>query len=253
MTYDLIYQVYQDERQKALLSKVEKDFYERVAELISELKEEYDRASKQAPSSAKAMLLLDELKKIRILVREIFEYRIRKVALLALTAASEGTVSTKDLLGREVQVYEQISNVLKGGYEDILKVEQGIFMIGAAERKEEKVPSSKDGDADEKVMEPRDTTLVEDSGIDEVPDTPIATEVSVAEVTEKRTTPPSDAVPAGRTKDKKTVAVLILEDIPRYMGLGGEVYHLKKKDFTRLPLVMAKRLVSEGKARIMPS
>jgi len=54
MTYDLVYQVYQDERQKTLLSKVEKDFYESVAELIRELKESYDEVSKGAPSSAKA-------------------------------------------------------------------------------------------------------------------------------------------------------------------------------------------------------
>jgi len=248
MTYDLVYQVYQDERQKTLLSKVEKDFYESVAELIKELKESYDEVSKEAPSSAKAMLLLDELKKLRTLVREIYEYRIRKVALLALTAASEGSVNTKNLVGREMSVFERIFNILKGGYDEILQVEQGVVTI---------VPTT-DGEGTKTQVAIKEETEVKETVADkaEVTAKKVTTEeVKVGELPEKAKPVTSDTAKATKrkTKERRTVAVLILEDIPKFLGQGGEVYSLKQKDFTSLPLAMAKRLVKEGKARIMPS
>jgi DNA replication initiation complex subunit (GINS family) len=247
MTYDLVYQVYQDERQKTLLSKVDKDFYESVAELIRELKEGYDEVSKETPSSAKAMLLLDELKKLRTLIREIFEYRIRKVALLALTAASEGSVDTKNLVGREVLVFDQIFNILKGGYDDILQVEQGVVSI---------VPAS-DGEGTKTKVTEKEGGKVKASGrvpvADKAEEGVKTDEVKVAEPVEKKKPVTADTGKGTKGKERNTVAVLILEDIPKFLGQGGEVYSLKKKDFTSLPLAMAKRLVKEGKARIMPS
>jgi DNA replication initiation complex subunit (GINS family) len=233
LTHDLVHQVYQAERQNALLSQVDKDFYEKVAELIKGLKEDYEEVSRKAASSSKAMVLLDELKKIQTLVREIYEYRIRKVALMALTAASEGTVDKKNMVGREIAVYENIYGILKEGYEEILRVEEGTLTIGAVDKAtvEKRPAEKKEAKAEKK-----------------------ATSEEPIDIVDKGPSKEPAKADAGKTKKKqKNVNVLILEDIPRYMGEGGEVYHLKKKDYASMPLAMAKRLEKQGKARIMPS
>jgi DNA replication initiation complex subunit (GINS family) len=228
MSYDLIYQVYQRERQGAALSKVEKDFYEKVGVLIKGLKEEYDSESKTNPSSTKCMLLYDELKKVRTLFLEIYEYRIRKVALMALTGASEGSVDIKSLVGMENGLFEQLMVTLRRGYEDIGRVELGGVPAAIAN-----VPSVK---AEPGALSPTGTTPHPKETTDEpVKDIPVAL---------------TEPVPV---KKKKLVAVQILEDIPKFAGEGGEVYILKKKDYASLPQVMAERLEKTGKARIMPT
>jgi len=228
MSYDLIYQVYQRERQGAALSKVEKDFYEKVGALINGLKDEYDAESKTNPSSTKCMLLYDELKKVRTLFLEIYEYRIRKIALMALTGASEGSVEIKSLVGMENGLFEQLMVTLKRGYDDIGRVELGgapVPILPISSMKTEAGGSPSTGD----VARPRETT---DAPGKEIPAVPV------------------EAAPV---KKKKLVAVQILEDIPKFAGEGGEVYILKKKDYASLPQMMAERLEKTGKARIMPT
>ena len=224
MSYDLIYQVYQRERQGAGLSKVEKDFYEKVGALIKGLKDEYDAESKTNPSSTKCMLLYDELKKVRTLFLEIYEYRIRKIALMALTGAAEGSVDMKSLVGMETGLFEQLMVTLRRGYEDIGRVE-----IGGAP-----VP-----------FVPGPVINVEPVQSTEINQIPSETMSQTG-----KETAPAEPAPL---KKKKLVAVQILEDIPKFAGEGGEVYVLKKKDYASLPQMMAERLEKTGKARIMPS
>jgi DNA replication initiation complex subunit (GINS family) len=224
MSYDLIYQVYQRERQGAALSKVEKDFYEKVGGLIKGLKEEYDTESKTNPSSTKCMLLYDELKKVRTLFLEIYEYRIRKIALMALTGASEGSVDIKSLVGMETGLFEQLMVTLRRGYEDIGRVELGGAPAPVA---------------------PMSSANVE---VGTLQSTSPGTHAS-----EPGKDSPSAPIEPAPIKKKKLVAVQILEDIPKFAGEGGEVYILKKKDYASLPQVMAERLEKTGKARIMPT
>jgi len=228
MSHDLIYQVYQRERQGAALSKVEKDFYEKVSLLIKDLKDEYDAESKTNPSSTKCMLLYDELKKVRTLFLEIYEYRIRKIALMALTGASEGSVDIKSLVGMETGLFEQLMVTLRRGYEDIGRVE-----LGGAPAPVVSMPSVKaePGALPTMGVTPRPREPTDETG----KDIPAA---------------PAEIVPV---KKKKLVAVQILEDIPKFAGEGGEVYMLKKKDYASLPQTMAERLEKTGKARIMPT
>jgi len=224
MSYDLIYQVYQRERQGAGLSKVEKDFYEKVGALIKGLKDEYDVESKTNPSSTKCMLLYDELKKVRTLFLEIYEYRIRKIALMALTGAAEGSVDIKALVGMENGLFEQLMTTLRHGYDDIGRVELGGAPVPFAPG-----PAIK--------VEPAPSTEI----------SPMPTESAGQSANEAA---PAEAAVV---KKKKLVAVQILEDIPKFAGEGGEVYVLKKKDYASLPQMMAERLEKTGKARIMPS
>ena len=227
MSYDLIYQVYQRERQGAALSKVEKDFYEKVSLLIKGLKDEYDAESKTNPSSTKCMLLYDELKKVRTLFIEIYEYRIRKIALMALTGASEGSVDIKSLVGMESGLFEQLLVPLRRGYEDIGRVELGGIPTPVVS-----MPSVK----------------VEPGALPSTGATPHPRETR--DETGKDIPAAEQPVPI---KKKKLVAVQILEDIPKFAGEGGEVYSLKKKDYASLPPMMAERLEKTGKARIMPT
>jgi len=248
MSYDLIYQVYQKERQGAALTKVEKDFYEHVATLIKGLSDDYDAESKNNPSSTKCMLLYDELKKIRTLFREIYEYRIRKIALMALTGASEGSVDTRNLVGIETTIFDHLMTILKKSYDDVGRVEQGCQIPMGA------YPSQKAPEP-EATMQPLASPMKHPSAATDATGKAVAgadkaTEVVSVENCQKEAAKPA-AEPA--LMKKKWVAVQILEDIPKFAGEGGEVYILKKKDYASLPLTMAERLEKMGKARIMPT
>ena len=174
------------------------------------------------------MLLYDELKKVRTLFLEIYEYRIRKIALMALTGASEGSVDIKSLVGMEMGLFEQLMVTLRRGYEDIGRVE-----LGGAPAPIIPMTSVKAEPGAHPTMgittRPREAT--DETGKD-IPAAPTET---------------------GPVKRKKLVAVQILEDIPKFAGEGGEVYLLKKKDYASLPQMMAERLEKTGKARIMPT
>ena len=242
MSYDLIYQVYQKERQSAALTKLERDFYDRVAGLIKGLSDEYDAESKTNPSSTKCMILYDELKKIRTLFHEIYEYRIRKIVLMALTGASEGTVDTKSLVDLEASVFDQLKAILKKSYDEVGLVETGCPVPGG-------VPSRAMG------TEAKPAPAVAARQTTDVGPKAALADGKVAEVVNVQSCPTEAARPATEApvKKKKVVTVQILEDIPKFAAEGGEVYTLKKKDYASLPQPMAERLEKQGKARIMPT
>jgi len=232
MSYDLVYQVYQKERQTAALSKLDRDFYDRVANLIKGLSDEYDAESKTNPSSTKCMILYDELKKIRTLFHEIYEYRIRKIALMALTEASEGTVDTKGLVDQEISVFQQLKAILKKSYDEVGSVENGC-----------PVPADLQARVLNVEAKPAPTVPARQPEAG-----PVLADGKAAEVGNVQAVPADAPI-----KKKKTVPVQILEDIPKFAVEGGEVYTLKKKDYVSLPQTMAERLEKLGKARIMPT
>lgn len=254
MSYDLIHQVYQRERQSALLTRVDKEFYEDVAGLIKDLREGYDAEAAKSPTSAKAMLLQDELRKAQMLVREIYEYRIRKIALLALTEASEGSVERKHLVGREVAIFDRLTQTLKGGYGEIMKVEQGVIAISEdGEGGGVPVPSAPTRDAVEEEAEeaPRKKVSAPKAEVKGKVKERAEGKEGAAPAPDGMKAPSDEGAPV--TKRIKLVAVQILEDLPKFLGEGGEVYSLRKKDYASLPLPLAQRLEKEGKARIMPT
>jgi len=243
MNYDLIYQAYQLERQNAALAKIDKDFYEKVGALIKELKVEYDSESKSNPSSTKCMLLYDELKKVRTLFREIYDYRIRKIALMALTGAGEGSVDMRGLADIETAIFEQLLATLKRSHDDISCIEQAGLVppATAVKARSDAVEAPSVGTSVPETPKAR-------SPSDRIETAP-ATEVVKVEAG-PRTCPPPEPAPA---KKKTLVLVQVLEDIPKFLGEGGDIYTLKKKDYVSLPKLMAERLEKQGKARIMPS
>ncbi len=115
VTLELILQVYRKESQRKTLTALDRDFWQRVQEYVSGLEEDLRKESGQDPNSAKAALLRDELKKVLKRRDQIYQYRERKMARLAASAASGASVDTANLTPLEEESFEALLGVLERG------------------------------------------------------------------------------------------------------------------------------------------
>src|SRR5256712_9672267 len=94
VNFERVTKVYREESGKKTLVNLEADFYDKLAAYVVRLDEGANAEAQKDPNSPKALLLQDELRKVRKRRDQIFTYRERKLALLASSRASgsEGEV-----------------------------------------------------------------------------------------------------------------------------------------------------------------
>lgn len=115
ITLERILQVYREESQRKALTPLEADFWERVQALVSDLEADLQAESAEDPNSAKAALLRDELKKVLKRRDQIYQYRERKQALLAASAASGAQVDIAPLTPLEEASFRAVLGLLHEG------------------------------------------------------------------------------------------------------------------------------------------
>src|SRR5947199_9582 len=87
VNFERVTKVYREESGKKTLVALEADFYDKLASYILHLDESANKEAQKDPNSAKALMLQDELRKVRKRRDQIFTYRERKLALLAKSRA----------------------------------------------------------------------------------------------------------------------------------------------------------------------
>lgn len=112
---ELVLQVYRQESQRKTLAPLQGDFWEKVQDYVRGLEEDLRKESARDSNSAKAALLRDELKKVLKRREQIYQYRERKIVLLASSAASGASVETENLTPLEKQSFEDLLRVLERG------------------------------------------------------------------------------------------------------------------------------------------
>lgn len=115
ITLDRILQVYREESRRKGLTSLEPDFWTKVRGYVGELEGELARETGRDPNSAKAALLRDELKKVLKRREQIWQYRERKMALMACSAAAGAAADTSPLTPVEVQAFQELMGVLDRG------------------------------------------------------------------------------------------------------------------------------------------
>src|SRR6266702_4105932 len=78
VNFERVTKVYREESGKKTLVALEADFYDKLASYIARLDESANKEAQKDPNSAKALLLQDELRKVRKRRDQIFTYRERK-------------------------------------------------------------------------------------------------------------------------------------------------------------------------------
>lgn len=107
-----VLQVYRGESRRKGLTTLEPEFWERVQAYVEGLEADLAQETAQDPNSAKAALLRDELKKVLKRREQIWQYRGRKMALMAWSAAAGATTDTDVLTPLEAESFEELMVVL---------------------------------------------------------------------------------------------------------------------------------------------
>ncbi|MFQ6013136.1 MAG: hypothetical protein ACE5LS_05780 [Thermoplasmata archaeon] len=107
-----VLQVYREESRRKGLTPLEPDFWERVRAYVAGLEGDLAEETARDPNSAKAALLRDELKKVLKRREQIWQYRGRKMALMAWSAAAGATTDTGVLTPLEARSFEDLMAVL---------------------------------------------------------------------------------------------------------------------------------------------
>lgn len=115
ISLERILQVYREESQRKALTPLEPDFWERVQRLVADLEADLREESSHDPNSAKAALLRDELKKVVKRRDQIYQYRERKRALMAASAASGAEVDLSPMTPQEEDSFRTLLDVLGRG------------------------------------------------------------------------------------------------------------------------------------------
>lgn len=136
-----ILQVYREESRRKGLTSLEADFWERVRAHVQGLEADLNRESARDPNSAKAALLRDELKKVLRRREQIWQYRERKMALMACSAAAGAPADTSPLTPVEVQTFQAIMGVLEGGRRQAFGEEETLAEPEEAASEEPEVPT----------------------------------------------------------------------------------------------------------------
>ena len=103
------------------LTKLEKDFYPRLFELLKKFREEYKKALEESPNSSKALILSDDLKNLEESLNEIYKCRERKILILALEFVRGTKHELKFLTENEKETYNQLVNALQKGRKNFFK------------------------------------------------------------------------------------------------------------------------------------
>src|SRR5437867_6909035 len=216
VNFERVTKVYREESGKKTLVALEADFYDKLASYIARLDESANKEVQKNPNSAKALMLQDELRKVRKRRDQIFTYRERKLALLASSRASGAEVEVQNLPAQERGLLESVVALLTQSRADAF----GGSPIARAE------PPTSPSTA------PRPETPKKQ---------PERMKVVRAEDTKRV------AVSASL---KDHVLVHVLEHLPPFAGIDT-TYRLKKEDVVTLPKTIAQILVDRGKARIV--
>ncbi len=106
--FERITQVYREESGKKQLVEVEPDFYDAAKAYLKRLEDETTKASGENATAPKTQFLQDELRKARKRLEQIYQYRERKIALLAQSKVSGVEVELHGIATQEQVLFDRL-------------------------------------------------------------------------------------------------------------------------------------------------
>ena len=235
LTFRDVTEAYRREKRSNDITEIRRDFYRAVKGFLDALWKDNQEEMCDDPFSLKALSISDTMKKVRSKTTQIFEMRAEKILLMALRASSGAVVYLERLTSEEKVLYSDALEVLE---------RERRKMLPAGEKSSRSIPSvqAPEVDVPPETLTVEVTTPVEpapEETVDEVPEPPQPVdlpEVKKAEI----------GVTDEDSLDDQ-VLVRVLEDIPPFAGPERD-YVLNREDVATLPSVIARALVSRGKA-----
>ena len=215
VNFERVTKVYREESSKKSLSRLEPDFFGKLARYLRNLEAKAAEEVTKGPNSTKSMMLQDELRKVLKKREQIVQYRQRKIALLASSKANGGEVEIAGLATPEAELFDRLVVLLTQARE----VAFGATVVTTQAAAPTQAPA----------LMPRAATPPPAPAFQRLAEPP------------KKMPPPAP---------KDLVIVHVLEDIPEFAGIDAK-YALKKEDIVTLPRALAKVLMDRGKVRLV--
>ena len=257
MTYEELSQIYREEKGSKALMPCRQDLYRAFADLLTGLRQEYDREIAKDPDSIMAEGVNQKRKKADTQIKFITSLRARKICNKAVLAADGNKSEIGAMTPEEREYYEQIVSLtrvlltLVDGYRGKRTVNTLIdepqrtpvpeIPIKEPEPMPEPSEAMASGVEDEFPPVSDETELMDSAMEDEY----FESEVEDA----PQRTPVPETVPASEAPvpEADTMVIRVLEDLPPFAGPDRD-YELHKEDVVTLPKAMALVLVNSQKA-----
>lgn len=271
LTYDDLTSISRVEKSSRSLSAVRKDLYPAMLALFERQSQECERLVSEDADSIMFDGASDKKKKIRQLMMDITQFRMNKIAELAVNGAMGLNNVLDTLTPEERKYYETLLEASKEHWSLLKRRKKSTQMnitqpeAGEEPAKEEitvlgttvenVVPEYSDSpptEIPERVSEPPIAIPLED--VDEFPEDPeeIAEDtVPEMHMDEMPVNPPIPVKEQPKPKDDGQLLVRVLEDLQPFSGMDNIVYKLKKEDIVRLPSLFAMALVNRGVAELI--
>ena len=219
MDIEKLWELLHKERNTASLQVLPETFHEDVREYLKKLEDEKTEAGGERGRSE---LVEDEIRNARMKAEDIIQRRIGKIVKLA--SSGMGT-QPKEMLDEEANIFEGVKNYVEQGKERLfalLSSENEGAIKSEGIREDEREEQNAQGDAE------------------------------TVEHSFKQVKQPDSAENGNQNEKEEMHIVRILEDIPTFMGIDGEIYNVGKEDVIMLPKTNAEMLCRRGVAvRIM--
>ncbi len=217
MDIEKLWELLHKERNTASLQMLPDTFHEDVREYLKKLEDEKTEAGGERGRSE---LVEDEIRNARMKAEDIIQRRIGKIVKLA--SSGMGT-QPKGMLEEEAEIFEGVKNYVEQGKERLFA------LLSSEDERAIKSEGIREDEREEQKQQD-DTETVEPSF---------------------KQVEQSDSAENGNQNEEMHI-VRILEDIPTFMGIDGEIYNVGKEDVIMLPKTNAEILCRRGVAvRIM--
>ncbi len=271
MTFEELSEIYRVEKNGGSLSPVRQDLFKAIADLMNKLSEDYARELKKDPESIMCEGANEHRKKADRIVRDLIEFRNRKICLMAVRSASSSGISLEAMVPEEREFYAQLQDLMRRqfGLVDGLRGRKPYRETRLDEPAPEPAPMPEPEAVMTKHTEPSEVPAPKPEAVpkampeeqpeedpeesfDDSSDMPAefpddSDAVFMGDMTQKPV-PEAPAAPAG--DEYAPVILRILEDLPPFVGPDRD-YKLSKEDIVVMPKVMADALSRMQKAVVV--
>jgi len=263
MTYEELSQIYREEKNGKALMPCRQDMYRAFADLLTRLRQDYDREIAKDPDSIMAEGANQKRKKAETQIKYIVSLRARKICNKAVLSADGNAEELSALTPEEREYYEHIVSLSK---EQLTLVDKyrGKKTVNTLIDEAPLTPAPVIPDREPEPM-PDPAEAIASGVEDEFPPVVEETE-SFDEAVEESFDEEPEIQPIQQPAEPEivtteevhepeadTLVIRVLEDLPPFAGPDRD-YELHKEDIVTLPKAMAAILINSQKAvEIAPS
>ncbi|MDH7509270.1 MAG: hypothetical protein QHH00_07735 [Methanomassiliicoccales archaeon] len=255
LNFDEVTEVYRREQRTKNVTEIRRDFYPALRDLVDRIRKEGEREMAIDQFSTKATILHNRLKKICEKAVQIFDFRIEKIILAALRAASGSKVDLERLTPEEREFYDRVYALIIE-YRSILIGTEKHLRGGMAAAPQE-ISSMPNLPEDQIRREEIATRRIFEDSLAKQPESEEARpfraivgagSADVSKISEPESSAESDrSISTTPPIQQDRIILRILEDLPTFAGPSRN-YCLRKEDVVILPASIAKVLLAKGKA-----